>query len=197
VHLLAKSFVRTESLSGSLISIGNTGVVAYTGFFFKYFDFPVLSFHLPSTLRSLVTDSASVRKERLRGGFGTDGRVICEIWTEFNPLGLQSSKGLLETLQCVFRFRVAYSTVKFTLCWSHTYMHLYLKRITGNIFGFSCVCVCVCVCVRARACVCVCVFVCIVTGETWRSLVRSISRPNLWSSLWLRSAQVFVVHTAS
>ena len=45
--------VRTESLSGSLISIGNIGVVAYTGFFFKYFDFPVLSYHLPSTLRGL------------------------------------------------------------------------------------------------------------------------------------------------
>jgi len=68
--------VRTDSLSGSLISIGNTEVVAYTGFFFKYFDFPVLSFHLPSTLRSLDTDSASDHKERLRGGFDTDGRII-------------------------------------------------------------------------------------------------------------------------
>jgi len=68
--------IRTESLSGSLISTGNIGVVAYTGFFFKYFDFPVLSFHLPSTLRSLDTDSASDHKERLRGGFGTDGRVV-------------------------------------------------------------------------------------------------------------------------
>jgi len=57
---------RTESLSGSLISIGNTGVVSYTGFFFKYFDFPVLSFHLPPTLRSMDTDSASDRRERLR-----------------------------------------------------------------------------------------------------------------------------------
>ena len=68
--------VHTEYLSGSLISIGNTGVVAYRGFSFKYFDFPVLSFHLPSTLCSLDTDSASDHKERLRGGFGTDGRVI-------------------------------------------------------------------------------------------------------------------------
>ena len=68
--------VCTESLSGSLISTGNTGVVAYTSFIFKYFDFPVLSFHLPSTLRSLDTDSASDHKQRLRGGFGTDGRVV-------------------------------------------------------------------------------------------------------------------------
>jgi hypothetical protein len=68
--------VRTESLSGSLISIGNIGAVAYTQVFFKYFDFPLLSFHLPSTLRSLDTDSASDHKERLRGVFGTDGRVI-------------------------------------------------------------------------------------------------------------------------
>jgi hypothetical protein len=65
--------VRTDSLSGSLISIG---VVAYTGFFFKYFDFLVLAFHLPTTLRSLDTDSASDHTERLGGGFGTDGRVI-------------------------------------------------------------------------------------------------------------------------
>ena len=35
--------------------------------FFKHFDFPVLSFYLPSTLRSLDTDSASDHKERLRG----------------------------------------------------------------------------------------------------------------------------------
>jgi hypothetical protein len=30
------------TVSGSLISIGNVGVVAHTGFFFKYFDIPVL-----------------------------------------------------------------------------------------------------------------------------------------------------------
>jgi len=41
--------VRTESSSGSLISIGNFGVVAYTGLFFKYFDFPVLSFTIDAT----------------------------------------------------------------------------------------------------------------------------------------------------
>jgi hypothetical protein len=65
-----------ETSSGSLIIIGNIRVALYTGLLFKYYDFPLLSFNLPSMLRSVDTDSTSDHKERLRGVFGTDDRII-------------------------------------------------------------------------------------------------------------------------